>query len=131
METGAAVTDNHSAGRFELHVDGELPSFATLVPSDAPGFRVEEYLWTFNMPTDHARISLTDVEVSDADVFGEEGRGLGVVQDFFNEKRIRQAADGVRSPVPDPQSAVFPCGDHTRCGWGTEFRSDVGGERNL
>ena len=29
MKTDAAVTDNHSAGRFELHVDGELRSFAT------------------------------------------------------------------------------------------------------
>ncbi len=66
-----------------------------LVPTGAPGFRVEEYLWTFNMPTDHARISLTGVEVSDADVFGEEGRGLAVVQHFFNENRIRQAASSL------------------------------------
>ncbi|MFW2380774.1 MAG: acyl-CoA dehydrogenase family protein [Acidimicrobiales bacterium] len=66
-----------------------------LVPTDAAGFRVEEYLWTFNMPTDHARITLTDVEVSDAEVFGEEGRGLAVVQHFFNENRIRQAASSL------------------------------------
>ncbi|GIR46325.1 MAG: hypothetical protein CM15mP55_3010 [Hyphomicrobiales bacterium] len=31
-----------------------------LVPTDAPGFKIEEYLWTFNMPTDHPRISLTE-----------------------------------------------------------------------
>ncbi len=36
---------------------------AFLVPTDAPGFKVEEYLWTFNMPTDHAHISLTNVRV--------------------------------------------------------------------
>ncbi|MGB2015470.1 MAG: acyl-CoA dehydrogenase family protein, partial [Flavobacteriales bacterium] len=24
-----------------------------LVPTDVPGFKIEEYLWTFNMPTDH------------------------------------------------------------------------------
>ena len=36
---------------------------AFLVPTDTPGFKVEEFLWTFNMPTDHARISLTDVRV--------------------------------------------------------------------
>jgi len=65
---------------------------AFLVPVDAPGLRVEEYLWTFNMPTDHARVSLTGVRVPDAAVFGGEGRGLGVVQHFFNENRIRQAA---------------------------------------
>jgi acyl-CoA dehydrogenase len=65
---------------------------AFLTPTDAPGFKVEEYLWTFNMPTDHARISLKDVWVPDASIFGGEGRGLGVVQHFFNENRIRQAA---------------------------------------
>jgi len=65
---------------------------AFLVPTDSPGFKVEEYLWTFNMPTDHARISLTNVWVPDAAIFGGEGRGLQVVQHFFNENRIRQAA---------------------------------------
>ncbi|MCP2293812.1 Acyl-CoA dehydrogenase [Nocardia amikacinitolerans] len=68
---------------------------AFLVPATAPGFRVEEYLWTFNMPTDHARVSLTDVEVPDSAVFGEVGRGLAVVQHFFNENRIRQAASSL------------------------------------
>ncbi|MBF6521465.1 acyl-CoA dehydrogenase family protein [Nocardia farcinica] len=68
---------------------------AFLVPTDAPGFTVEEYLWTFNMPTDHARISLTDVRVPDAAIFGGEGRGLAVVQHFFNENRIRQAASSL------------------------------------
>ncbi|WP_024805819.1 acyl-CoA dehydrogenase family protein [Nocardia sp. BMG51109] len=68
---------------------------AFLVPTDAPGFVVEEYLWTFNMPTDHARVSLTDVRVPRSAIFGEEGRGLGVVQHFFNENRIRQAASSL------------------------------------
>src|SRR5215469_10852346 len=36
---------------------------AFLTPVDSPGFTVEEYLWTFNMPTDHARITLRDVRV--------------------------------------------------------------------
>jgi len=65
---------------------------AFLVPTDAPGFRVEEFLWTFNMPTDHAHVSLRDVRVPDTAIFGGEGRGLQVVQHFFNENRIRQAA---------------------------------------
>ena len=31
---------------------------AFLVPTDSPGFKVDEFLWTFNMPTDHAHITL-------------------------------------------------------------------------
>jgi alkylation response protein AidB-like acyl-CoA dehydrogenase len=65
---------------------------AFLTPTDAKGFKVEEYLWTFNMPTDHAHISLKDVRVPNDAIFGGEGRGLQVVQHFFNENRIRQAA---------------------------------------
>ena len=68
---------------------------AFLVPTDAAGFKIEEFLWTFNMPTDHARISLTDVIVDDSTVFGGEGLGLKVVQHFFNENRIRQAASSL------------------------------------
>jgi len=65
---------------------------AFLTPTGSPGFKVEEFLWTFNMPTDHAHISLTDVRVPNSAIFGGEGRGLAVVQHFFNENRIRQAA---------------------------------------
>ena len=68
---------------------------AFLVPTDSEGFKVEEMLWTFNMPTDHGRISLTNVWVPDGAIFGGEGRGLGVVQHFFNENRIRQAASSL------------------------------------
>ena len=32
---------------------------AFLVPMDTPGFKVEEYLWTFNMPTDHGHVRWT------------------------------------------------------------------------
>jgi alkylation response protein AidB-like acyl-CoA dehydrogenase len=68
---------------------------AFIVPTDAPGFRVEEFLWTFNMPTDHGHISLTDVRVPHSAIFGGEGTGLQVVQMFFNENRIRQAASSL------------------------------------
>jgi alkylation response protein AidB-like acyl-CoA dehydrogenase len=68
---------------------------AFLVPTDSNGFKVEEYLWTFNMPTDHARISLTNVWVPEAAVFGPEEHGLEIVQHFFNENRIRQAASSL------------------------------------
>jgi alkylation response protein AidB-like acyl-CoA dehydrogenase len=68
---------------------------AFLVPTNSPGFKVEEFLWTFNMPTDHAHVSLTDVRVTDDAIFGGEGRGLQVTQHFFNENRIRQAASSL------------------------------------
>ena len=68
---------------------------AFLTPTDAPGFEVVEYLWTFNMPTDHAHVRFTDIRVPDSAIFGGEGRGLGVVQHFFNENRIRQAASSL------------------------------------
>jgi len=68
---------------------------AFLVPMQAQGMKIEEMLWTFNMPTDHGRVSITDVRVDDSAIFGGEGRGLQVVQHFFNENRIRQAASSL------------------------------------
>jgi alkylation response protein AidB-like acyl-CoA dehydrogenase len=68
---------------------------AFLVPKDSPGFEVLDYLWTFNMPTDHGHIRLTDVRVGNDAVLGEVGHGLQIVQHFFNENRIRQAASSL------------------------------------
>lgn len=68
---------------------------AFLTPTDSPGYKLEELLWTFNMPTDHGHITFKDVRVPHDSIFGGEGRGLGVVQDFFNENRIRQAASSL------------------------------------
>ncbi|MFP3900702.1 MAG: acyl-CoA dehydrogenase family protein [Acidimicrobiia bacterium] len=68
---------------------------AFLVPTDSEGFEILEFLWTFNMPTDHAHVRLRDVRVPAGAVFGGEGRGLQVVQHFFNENRIRQAASSL------------------------------------
>ena len=68
---------------------------AFLTPMDADGLVIEEYLWTFNMPTDHGRVALTDVRVPDGAILGEEGRGLQIAQHFFNENRIRQAASSL------------------------------------
>lgn len=65
------------------------------VPTDAPGFKVEKFMWTFNMPTDHAHVTLRDVRVPHSAIFGEEGQGLAVAQTFLHENRIRQAASGV------------------------------------
>jgi acyl-CoA dehydrogenase len=68
---------------------------AFLVPVTTPGFRIEEYLWTFNMPSDHARVSLTDARVPHSAILGDEGRGLELIQHFVNENRIRQAASSL------------------------------------
>jgi acyl-CoA dehydrogenase len=70
-----------------------------LVPADAPGVKVEEYLWTFNMPTDHPRVSITDVWVPDEAIWGEVGRGLGLGQSFVHQNRIRQAASSLGAAV--------------------------------
>jgi alkylation response protein AidB-like acyl-CoA dehydrogenase len=68
---------------------------AFLVPTDTPGFSVPFYWWTFNMPTDHGEVELTDVRVPDAAVLGEVDRGLEVAQTFLHENRIRQAASSL------------------------------------
>ena len=68
---------------------------AFLTPTNADGFKIEEMLWTFNMPTDHGRVSLNEVYVDNSAIFGGEGTGLSVVQLFFNENRIRQAASSL------------------------------------
>src|SRR5256885_3195336 len=109
---------------------------AFLTPTNSPGFKVEEFLWTFNMPTDHAHVSFTDIRVPHDSIFGGEGRGLQVVQHFFNENRIRQAASSlgaaqfcinesveyakVRAPFGKPlatnQAIQFPLVElHTQC----------------
>ena len=77
-----------------------------IVPTDSPGFKVEEFMWTFNMPTDHAHVRLTDVRVHNDDILGDEGRGL-------------QTAPVVRAREPHPASGVVGgCGSalHRRGG---------------
>ncbi len=63
-----------------------------LVPNPDPGIEIEEWMWTFNMPTDHPRLSVKDVWVPDDAVLGVEGRGLALAQSFVHQNRIRQAA---------------------------------------
>lgn len=66
-----------------------------IVPMDAPGVQIEEYLWTFNMPTDHPRVSFKNVWVPEGSYLGDPERGLELAQHFVHENRIRQAASGV------------------------------------
>jgi acyl-CoA dehydrogenase len=66
-----------------------------VVPTDAPGFQVGEYLWTFNMPTDHPRLRYDGVWVPETAILGTLDQGLAVAQHFVHENRIRQAASSV------------------------------------
>ncbi|PWR17985.1 acyl-CoA dehydrogenase [Zavarzinia compransoris] len=79
---------------------------ALLVPAAAPGVKVEEYLWTFNMPTDHPRVSFTDVFVPEAAVLGQPGLGLALAQHFVHENRIRQAASSLGAATYCIEQAV-------------------------
>jgi acyl-CoA dehydrogenase len=66
-----------------------------LVPNPTPGLEIEEYLWTFNMPTDHPRLSVTNVWVPETALLGQEGLGLALAQSFVHQNRIRQAASSL------------------------------------
>jgi alkylation response protein AidB-like acyl-CoA dehydrogenase len=66
-----------------------------IVPVTADGLSVDFMWWTFNMPTDHAEVSLKDVRVPPSAILGGEGDGLALANTFTHENRIRQAASGV------------------------------------
>ncbi len=66
-----------------------------LVPYDTPGLDIGEYMWTFNMPTDHPKLSLKDVWIPGDMVLGDVENGLACAQHFVHENRIRQAASSL------------------------------------
>jgi acyl-CoA dehydrogenase len=68
---------------------------AFIVPRDAAGLTVEFHWWTFNLPTDHAEVTLDAVRVGDDAILGELGGGLALAQRFVHENRIRQAASSL------------------------------------
>jgi acyl-CoA dehydrogenase len=84
---------------------------AFLVPTDAPGFTVPYYWWTFNMPSDHGEVELHDVTVPDDAVLGEVDRGLEVAQTLLHENRIRQAASSLGAAQYCIDRAVAYAGD--------------------
>ena len=92
------ITGMHVASHMMCFVrtsgdDGDARGITCLlVPTDDPGIKIEEYMWTFNMPTDHPRLSIKDVWVPDSAVFGPPEGGLALAQHFVHENRIRQAA---------------------------------------
>ncbi|MEO1074041.1 MAG: acyl-CoA dehydrogenase family protein [Pseudomonadota bacterium] len=66
-----------------------------VVDTKTPGFEIGEYLWTFNMPTDHPKCSFTDVFVPGHMILGDLDDGLQCAQHFVHENRIRQAASSL------------------------------------
>ena len=66
-----------------------------IVPTGADGFEATEYMWTFNMPTDHPRVAIDNVWVPADAVLGELDDGLAVAMHFVHENRIRQAASSL------------------------------------
>ena len=72
---------------------------AFLVDTSLEGIRNEEFLWTFNMPTDHPRLSINDLWVPEEAVFGPPENGLALAQAFVHENRIRQAASSLGAAV--------------------------------
>jgi len=87
-----------------------------IVPTDAEGFGVNEFMWTFNMPTDHAHVILDDVRVSNTDILGEEGLGLQTAQLFVHENRIRQAASSLGAGLHCIDVAVAYANERTTFG---------------
>jgi alkylation response protein AidB-like acyl-CoA dehydrogenase len=95
------ITGMHVAthcATFARH-DGEDGSprglICLLVPNPSPGLVIEEYMWTFNMPTDHPRLSFKDVWVPEDAVLGPPDNGLALAQSFVHQNRIRQAASSL------------------------------------
>jgi acyl-CoA dehydrogenase len=97
---------------------------AFLVPTDAPGFHVDFFWWTFNMPTDHAEVTLTDVRVGADAVFGAVDHGLDLAQHFVHENRIRQAASSLGAAQYCIDAAVNYAND--RQVWGEKLSINQG-----
>jgi alkylation response protein AidB-like acyl-CoA dehydrogenase len=97
---------------------------AFLVPTDAEGFSVDFFWWTFNMPTDHAEVTMTDVRVPASAVFGRVDHGLDLAQHFVHENRIRQAASSLGAAQFCINEAVGYA--NARITWGKKLSTNQG-----
>jgi alkylation response protein AidB-like acyl-CoA dehydrogenase len=97
---------------------------AFLVPVDSPGFSIDFYWWTFNMPTDHAEATLTDVRVPANALFGRLDHGLELAQHFVHENRIRQAASSLGAAQHCINVAVDYANQRTT--WGKRLSTNQG-----
>ena len=76
--------------------DGDAKGITCLlVPIENTGMVVDEYLWTFNMPTDHPRMHFENCWVPESAVLGPVDGGLSIAQSFVHQNRIRQAASSL------------------------------------
>jgi acyl-CoA dehydrogenase len=97
---------------------------AFLVPTDADGFNVDFFWWTFNMPTDHAEVTMTDVRVGGDALFGRLDHGLELAQHFVHENRIRQAASSLGAAQFCINEAVAYA--NSRITWGKRLSTNQG-----
>jgi alkylation response protein AidB-like acyl-CoA dehydrogenase len=97
---------------------------AFLVPTDAEGFSVDFFWWTFNMPTDHAEVTMTDVRVPSSALFGRLDHGLELAQHFVHENRIRQAASSLGAAQFCINEAVAYA--NGRITWGKKLSTNQG-----
>jgi acyl-CoA dehydrogenase len=94
--TGMHVATHCAAFCRTSGKDGEAKGISCiLVPIDTPGMVVDEYMWTFNMPTDHPRMHFENCWVPESAMLGPVDGGLSIAQSFVHQNRIRQAASSL------------------------------------
>ena len=94
--TGMHVATHCAAFCRTSGKDGDAKGITCiLVPIDTPGMVVDEYMWTFNMPTDHPRMHFENCWVPESAVLGPVDGGLSIAQSFVHQNRIRQAASSL------------------------------------
>jgi len=70
-------------------------------PRRTDGDQVEEYLWTFKMPTDHGRVSLRDVGCRIGSILGARGQG--------DSRSSSTSSTGTHPAAPEPGRAQEYC----------------------
>jgi acyl-CoA dehydrogenase len=94
--TGMHVATHCAAFCRTSGKDGDAKGITCLlVPIENPGMVVDEYMWTFNMPTDHPRMHFENCWVPESAVLGPVDGGLSIAQSFVHQNRIRQAASSL------------------------------------
>jgi alkylation response protein AidB-like acyl-CoA dehydrogenase len=94
--TGMHVATHCAAFCRTSGKDGDAKGITCLlVPASNPGMVVDEYMWTFNMPTDHPRMHFENCWVPESAVLGPVDGGLSIAQSFVHQNRIRQAASSL------------------------------------
>ncbi len=105
--TGMHVASHCAAFCRTSGKDGDAKGITCiLVPASNPGMVVDEYMWTFNMPTDHPRMHFEDCWVPESAVLGPVDGGLSIAQSFVHQNRIRQAASSLGAAAFCVEEAV-------------------------